>query len=77
MRVVLPAGFGGRGTAAHTIDGMTNDSCDLRYLDLPRAERLRGQRLSTVEADRAAAPARALGDPTLFAAVVPAVVAAR
>jgi DNA-binding transcriptional ArsR family regulator len=43
---------------------MNGDTCDLLCLDLPRAERLRGQRLDAEAADLAAAAARALADPT-------------
>lgn len=43
---------------------MTDDRCDLLCLDLPRAEALRTSRLSIAEAERAAAGAKALGDPT-------------
>lgn len=41
-----------------------NDQCDLLCLDLDKAEALRARRLSGDELDRAAARARALGDPT-------------
>jgi DNA-binding transcriptional ArsR family regulator len=40
------------------------DRCDLLCLDLPKAEELRLRRLDTSEAERLAARARALGDPT-------------
>src|SRR5690349_8003067 len=43
---------------------MNDEHCDLVCLTLPRAEALRGQRLSTEEAQFAALAARALGDPT-------------
>lgn len=43
---------------------MADDHCDLLCLDLPRAEALRTTRLSTADADVAAAGAKALGDPT-------------
>ena len=43
---------------------MTDDRCDLLCLDLPRAESLRRSRLSADLAERAAARARATGDPT-------------
>jgi ArsR family transcriptional regulator, lead/cadmium/zinc/bismuth-responsive transcriptional repressor len=43
---------------------MTDDTCDLLCLDLPRAEALRRQRLPDAEADAAAAAGRALADPT-------------
>jgi DNA-binding transcriptional ArsR family regulator len=40
------------------------DHCDLLCLDLPRAERLRGSRLSEDAATATAGLAKALGDPT-------------
>jgi DNA-binding transcriptional ArsR family regulator len=43
---------------------VAGDGCDLLCLDLPRAEALRGRRLSVDAADGLAAGARALGDPT-------------
>lgn len=43
---------------------MTDDSCDLLCLDLPRAEELRESRLELDAADRAARRAKALADPT-------------
>ncbi len=43
---------------------MTDDSCDLLCLDLPRAEELRKRRLAIDAAERAAGRARALADPT-------------
>jgi DNA-binding transcriptional ArsR family regulator len=43
---------------------VANDRCDLLCLDLPRAEELRRSRLPIELADRLAARARALGDPT-------------
>lgn len=43
---------------------MSDATCDLLCLDLPRAERLRQQRLTVADAETAAAAARALGDPT-------------
>ena len=43
---------------------MKDDQCELICLTLPRAEALRGRRLSVEDAQRAAATARALGDPT-------------
>lgn len=43
---------------------MLNDRCELLCLDLPVAERLRAERLDTALADRRAARAAALGDPT-------------
>jgi DNA-binding transcriptional ArsR family regulator len=41
-----------------------SDTCDLLCLDLPKAEELRGRRLSTQAAETAAARAKALADPT-------------
>lgn len=43
---------------------MADDRCDLLCLDLPKAERLRGQRLETGAAADLAAHAKALSDPT-------------
>jgi DNA-binding transcriptional ArsR family regulator len=43
---------------------MSDDSCDLLCLDLPRAEALRRRRLPEAVADAAAAAGRALADPT-------------
>ena len=43
---------------------MQHERCDLICLTVPRAEALRGRRLSMVDAQLAAATARALGDPT-------------
>jgi DNA-binding transcriptional ArsR family regulator len=43
---------------------VSEDRCDLLCLDLPRAEELRRSRLDIEVAQRAAAGARALGDPT-------------
>lgn len=43
---------------------MTTDRCDLLCLDLPRAERLRAERIDLAVAEQAAARAKALGDPT-------------
>jgi DNA-binding transcriptional ArsR family regulator len=43
---------------------MKDEQCALICLTLPRAEALRGRRLSLVDAQFAAATARALGDPT-------------
>ncbi len=43
---------------------MADDRCDLLCLDLPLAEGIRRERLDTAEAERLAARARALGDPT-------------
>ena len=43
---------------------MSVDRCDLLCLDLPRAERLRAERIDPTAAARAAAEAKALGDPT-------------
>jgi DNA-binding transcriptional ArsR family regulator len=43
---------------------MSDDRCDLLCLDLPRAERLRAQRIDLESSERAAARAKALGDPT-------------
>jgi DNA-binding transcriptional ArsR family regulator len=43
---------------------MADDRCDLLCLDLPLAESLRADRLPLAAAERAAAQAAALGDPT-------------
>ncbi len=43
---------------------MSDDTCDLLCLDLPKAEALRAQRLPLVRAEAAAARAKALADPT-------------
>jgi ArsR family transcriptional regulator, lead/cadmium/zinc/bismuth-responsive transcriptional repressor len=43
---------------------VADDRCDLLCLDLPRAEALRQSRLAVERAERLAAAARALGDPT-------------
>ena len=43
---------------------MADDRCDLLCLDLPRAEKLRQARLSQQVAERSAAGAKALADPT-------------
>jgi ArsR family transcriptional regulator, lead/cadmium/zinc/bismuth-responsive transcriptional repressor len=43
---------------------MSDDRCDLLCLDLPRAEALRGSRLSVHAAELAAQGAKALSDPT-------------
>lgn len=43
---------------------MTDDRCDLLCLDLPRAEQLRQARLGQQAAERFAAGAKALADPT-------------
>ena len=43
---------------------MNDDTCDLLCLELPRAEALRGRRLSADDAGRLAVSAQALGDPT-------------
>ena len=43
---------------------MSHDRCDLLCLDLPKAERLRGGRLSVDAAVGLAQRAKALGDPT-------------
>jgi len=54
---------------------MADERCDLLCLDLPQAEALRRQRLSTDEATRLAGRARGLADPTrlmLAAALVEA-----
>ena len=44
-----------------------SDTCDLLCLDLPKAERVRGQLLPVEEMERFAAEAKALGDPTRLA----------
>jgi DNA-binding transcriptional ArsR family regulator len=46
---------------------MAADHCDLLCLDLPRAEELRRTRLGVEDAQRAAARAQALADPTRLA----------
>jgi ArsR family transcriptional regulator, lead/cadmium/zinc/bismuth-responsive transcriptional repressor len=43
---------------------MPDDRCDLLCLDLPRAEALRGERLTPAAAEAAAEQTRALADPT-------------
>ena len=43
---------------------MSDDRCELLCLDLPKAERLRSERLATEAAGRLAERASALGDPT-------------
>lgn len=43
---------------------MSDDRCDLLCLDLPQAEELRKTRLDPATADRLAAAAKALSDPT-------------
>jgi DNA-binding transcriptional ArsR family regulator len=43
---------------------MADDRCELLCLDLPKAERLRAERLTEPEAVRLAERAKALGDPT-------------
>ena len=43
---------------------MSDDRCELLCLDLPRAEKLREERLGRRRADELAAGAKALGDPT-------------
>ena len=43
---------------------MSDDTCDLLCLDLPRAERLRATRMEVGDATSAAARAKALADPT-------------
>jgi DNA-binding transcriptional ArsR family regulator len=45
----------------------TDDTCDLLCLDLPKAERLRASLPDLEELGRAAAAAKALGDPTRLA----------
>jgi DNA-binding transcriptional ArsR family regulator len=47
-----------------TIARVSDDRCDLLCLDLPKAERLRAERLPEPEAARLAERAKALGDPT-------------
>jgi len=49
---------------------MASDRCDLLCLDLPRAEKLRRARLGQQVAERSAAGAKALGDPTRLALAV-------
>lgn len=49
---------------------MPDDRCDLLCLDLPRAEMLRQARLGQQVAERFAAAAKALGDPTRLALAV-------
>jgi DNA-binding transcriptional ArsR family regulator len=49
---------------------MASDRCDLLCLDLPRAEKLRRARLDQQVAERSAAGAKALGDPTRLALAV-------
>ena len=46
---------------------MADDRCDLLCLDLPKAERLRAERMSEPSARRLADRAKALGDPTRLA----------
>ena len=46
------------------MSAMSDDRCDLLCLDLPKAERLRGTRLPTEDAELAASGAKALADPT-------------
>lgn len=43
---------------------VSDDHCELLCLDLPKAERLRGERLAEDAARRMAERAKALGDPT-------------
>jgi ArsR family transcriptional regulator, lead/cadmium/zinc/bismuth-responsive transcriptional repressor len=43
---------------------MSDDRCELLCLDLPRAEKLRREKLHAEDAERAAAAPKALGDPT-------------
>src|SRR4051794_35903867 len=43
---------------------MASDRCELLCLDLPQAEELRSRRMEVAEAERLAARARALADPT-------------
>ena len=43
---------------------MSDDTCDLLCLDLPRAERLRAARMAVDDASAAAGRAKALADPT-------------
>ena len=43
---------------------MADDRCELLCLDLPKAERLRAERLATGTSVRLAERAKALGDPT-------------
>ena len=49
---------------------MSDDRCDLLCLDLPKAEALRASRLDEPIARRAAAAAKALGDPTRLTVAV-------
>lgn len=42
---------------------MSQDDCDLLCLDLPKAERLRANRVSATEAEALATAAKAMGDP--------------
>lgn len=49
---------------------MSDDRCDLLCLDLPRAEALRGSRLSAQAAQVAADGAKALSDPTRLTVAV-------
>lgn len=49
---------------------MAEDRCDLLCIDLPKAERLRAQRLSEGEAQLMAAQARAFADPTRLSLAV-------
>jgi ArsR family transcriptional regulator, lead/cadmium/zinc/bismuth-responsive transcriptional repressor len=43
---------------------VSEDRCELLCLDLPRAEKLRRRKLDAEDAERVAAPPKALGDPT-------------
>ena len=43
---------------------MSDERCDLLCLDLPRAERLRAERIELAAAERVASLAKAFGDPT-------------
>lgn len=45
---------------------MNDERCDLLCLSLPRAEKLRARRIDPADAERAAAQAQALSDPTRF-----------
>lgn len=47
--------------------GPDPDTCELLCLDLPKAERVRGQQLPLEALERFAAGAKALGDPTRLA----------
>ena len=49
---------------------MSDDTCDLLCLDLPRAEALRRARRAPTELEAAAAAAKALGDPTRLAVAI-------